>query len=143
MPKRLLHVIDEAAKLYGISRSELVQLACHTFAISLLDTTWLERVLHVKDIKYSSRKNPVYDVEKLIDAIYEECPTNMPYVSQAILTPKHLEIIKNALQGQKSHDDPANKWLEFCSKCGLEPSNLPKDKAVQITFETKIVEDEE
>ncbi len=141
MPKRLLDTLDQAAKLYGISRSELVQDACQDLTNKLLGTAWLEEMLQRMDIKYTSKKNPTYDVEKLISAIYEECPTNLPDVNQAVLTPKRLELIKNALQGRKSTDDPANKWLEFCNKCGLDPENIPKDKPVRITFETESDDD--
>ena len=141
IPKRLLEPIDQAAKLYGVSRSELVQTACLDFTNRILGIAWLEDILQRMDIKYTSRRNPVYNVEKLIDAIYDECPTNLFDGNQAVLTPTHLELIQNALQGKKSIDDPANKWLEFCNKCGLDPENIPKDKPVRITFETELDDD--
>ena len=135
MPKSLLELVDKAAELYGTSRSELVQLACTTFTKALLDTAWLDDILQRTEIKYGSKKNPVYNVEKLLDAIYDECPTNIENTNQAILSPEHLEVIKNALQGLKSADSPSNKWLEFCNKCIIDPENLPK-KAFRITYET-------
>ena len=136
IPKILLERIDKAAELYGTSRSELVQLACITFTRDLLDTAWLEDILQRTEIKYGSKKNPVYNVEKLIDAIYDECPTNLANTNQAVLSPGHLEVIKNALQGLKSADSPSNKWLEFCNKCMIDPQNLSKGNAFRITYET-------
>jgi hypothetical protein len=136
MPTDLLGRIDEAAKLYGITRSTLIQNACKVYVDEdLIGTDWLRHLLQHKEIKRGSPTG--YDVSALIDELsYNYVPgLNEPGVD-LYLTPEHLQIIKKALEPEKSIRG-RNKWLEFCQKAGLDPNNVPKDKPVKLIFEVE------
>src|SRR2546421_12330089 len=68
MPTDLLSRIDEAAKLYGITRSTLIQNACKVYVEEdLIGTDWLRHLLQHKEIKKGSPTG--YDVNALIDEL--------------------------------------------------------------------------
>ncbi|TMI37749.1 hypothetical protein E6H23_11215 [Candidatus Bathyarchaeota archaeon] len=55
MPTDLLAKIDEAAKLYGITRSTLIQNACKTYVDEdLVGTVWLKHLRAPSDYQKSS-----------------------------------------------------------------------------------------
>ena len=139
MPTDLLSKIDEAAQIYGITRSTLIQNACKTYVEEdLTGTTWLRHLLQHKDIKRGSPTG--YDVDALIDALsWYYVPQLNEQGVDLYLTPEHLQIIKRSLEPEKTVRG-RNKWIEFCEKTGLDADNIPKDKAVKLIFE---VEEEE
>src|SRR2546426_12096251 len=68
MPTDLLSRIDEAAKLYGITRSTPIQNACKVYVDEdLIGTDWLRHLLQHKEIKRGSPTG--YDVSALIDEL--------------------------------------------------------------------------
>ncbi len=140
MPTDLLAKIDEAAKLYGITRSTLIQNACKTYVDEdLVGTVWLKHLLQHKGIKKGSTTG--YDVNAFIDELsYYYVPGLNEQGIDLYLTPEHLQIIKKALEPEKTIRGK-NKWLEFCEKTGLDNNSIPKDKPVKLIFEVE--EDEE
>ena len=140
MPTDLLGRIDQAAKLYGITRSTLIQNACKIYVEEdLIGTDWLRHLLQHREIKKGSPTG--YDVDALIDELsYNYVPELNEAGVDLFLTPEHLQLIKRALEPEKTLRG-RNKWLEFCEKSGLDPDNLPKDKPVKLIFEVEAGEE--
>jgi hypothetical protein len=136
MPTDLLARIDEAAKLYGITRSTLIQNACKTYLDEdLVGTDWLRHLLQHKGIKKGSTTG--YDVDAFIDELsYYYVPGLNEQGIDLYLTPEHLQIIRRALEPEKTIRGK-NKWLEFCEKTGLDNNSIPRDKPVKLIFEVK------
>lgn len=136
MPTDVLSRIDEAAKLYGITRSTLIQNACKTYVEEdLLGTVWLRHLLQHKAIKKGSTTG--YDVDGLINELsYYYVPRLNEQGVDLYLTPEHLQIIRKALEPEKTIRGK-NKWLEFCEKTGLDANSIPKDKPVKLIFEVE------
>jgi hypothetical protein len=137
MPMDLLAKIDEASKLYGMTRSGLIQNACKVYVDEdLLGTDWLRHLLQHKEVKKGS-PTAGYNVDVLVDWLsdYYVPEMNEPGVD-LYLTPEHLQIIRKALEPEKTIRGK-NKWLEFCEKTGLDPDNIPKDRPVKLIFEVE------
>jgi hypothetical protein len=50
-------------------------------------------------------------------------------------------MIRKALEKEKTIGGK-NKWEEFCSKCGLDPNDIPEEHAIKLVFETEEIEEE-
>jgi hypothetical protein len=140
MPGSLLAKLDEAAKLYKQTRSKLIQDACEAYVDALIGTDWLKEILQSKEVKYGSLTKS-YSVDNLINAIYEHYIPGFDTENATFLTPTHLKMIRKALEKEKTIGGK-NKWEEFCSKCGLDPNNIPEDHAIKLVFETEEIEEE-
>ncbi|MEM3641329.1 MAG: hypothetical protein QXH37_05370 [Candidatus Bathyarchaeia archaeon] len=141
MPSSLLAKLDEVAKLYKRTRSRIIQDACEAYVEALVGTDWLKEILQRKDVKYGSLTKS-YSVDNLINAIFEEhYIPGLDTENTTYLTPTHLKMIKKALEKEKTIGGK-NKWEEFCSKCGLDPNDIPEDRAIKLVFETEEIEEE-
>jgi len=140
MPSNLLAKLDEAAKLYKQTRSRLIQDACEALMNALIGTDWLKEILQSKEVKYGSLTKS-YSVDNLINAIYEHYIPGLEEKNATFLTPTHLKMIKKVLEKEKTIGGK-NKWEEFCSKCGLDPNEIPEDHAIKLMFETEEIEEE-
>jgi len=140
MPSSLLAKLDEAAKLYKQTRSKLIQDACEAYVDALIGTDWLKEILQSKEVKYGSLTKS-YSVDNLINAIYEHYIPGLATENATFLTPTHLKMIRKALEKEKTIGGK-NKWEEFCSKCGLDPNDIPEEHAIKLVFETEEIEEE-
>jgi predicted DNA-binding protein len=141
IPSNLLAKLDEAAKLYKRTRSKIIQDACEAYVEALIGTDWLNEILQRKDVKYGSLTR-TYSVDNLINAIFEgHYIPSLDTENTTYLTPKHLKMIKKVLEKEKTIGGK-NKWEEFCSKCGLDPNDIPEDCAIKLVFETEEIEEE-
>jgi predicted DNA-binding protein len=141
MPSSLLEKLDEAASLYKRARSRLIQEACEAYVEALIGTDWLKEILQRRDVKYGSLTKS-YSVDNLIDAILDEhYIPGIDTENATYLTPTHLKMIKKALEKEKTIGGK-NKWEEFCSKFGLDPNEIPEDRAIKLIFEIEEIEEE-
>jgi len=140
MPSGLLAKLDEAARLYKQTRSGLIQDACEACIDALIGTDWLKEILQSKEAKYGSPTKK-YSVDNLIDALYNRYIPVLQEQNTTFLTPTHLKMIKKALEKEKTIGGK-NKWEEFCSKCGLDPNEIPEEHAIKLVFETEEIEEE-
>jgi hypothetical protein len=131
IPTDIMKNLDQASQLYGITRSKLIQLACkHYLEDDLLDTSWLRELLSDEDIKRPSG----YDVDELVDTLSSYSVTGINEEGKDLtLLPEHLQMIRKALEPERASKGQS-KWLEFCEKTGLDPKNIPKDRAVKLVF---------
>src|SRR2546426_2083579 len=111
MPSDLLTRVDEASKLYGFTRSKLIQEACEAYVVDLVGTDALRQMLQNTSIKKGSPTG--YDVDALIDEMsYQYIPGLTEPGVDLFLTPEHLQIIKKDLEPEKTIRGK-NKWLEL------------------------------
>lgn len=142
MPSTLLAKLDEAAKLYKRTRSKIIQDACEAYVEALTGTDWLKEILQRREVKYGSLTKS-YSVDNLINAILDEhYIPGLDTQNTTYLTPTHLKMIKRALEKEKTISGK-NKWEEFCTKCGLDPNDIPEDRAIKLVIETEEIEEEE
>ncbi len=131
MPSDTMKQLDEASKLYGITRSRIIQNACKMYLEEeLLDTAWLRDILVDEEVKRSIG----YDVDTLVDYLSMEYVPGINEEGRDLtLLPEHLQMIKKSLETERNSKGQS-KWIEFCEKTGIDPKNVPKDRSVKLIF---------